>query len=163
MPDLLLAPVVPATALDAPRSLISLLQIESAAIGALQIEPAAIGALQIEPATAGPLAFLGTLLVFTALYGTTLHIAARYVLGDVPVKRAFAVGAALALASLLLQRYGPGITLAVTIALDVFLISAIYRLSWRRTALVAIVHYTVTVIVGFTLYNLIALLATAPA
>jgi len=117
---------------------------------------------QLDPSTGGPLAFFGTFLVFAVLYGLTLHVAARYVLGDVPLKRAFAVGAALAVASLLLQRYGPAVSIVATLALDAFLISAIYRLSWRSTALVAVVHYTVTVIAGVTLVNVLALLSTAP-
>lgn len=117
---------------------------------------------QLDPSTGGPLAFIGTFLVLAALYGITLHVAARYVLGDVPIKRAFAVGVVLAVASLLLQRYGPAIAIVTTLALDAFAISAIYRLSWRSTTLVAVVHYTVTVIAGITLVNALALIQSAP-
>lgn len=122
----------------------------------------ALTPVQLDPSTGGPLAFVGTLLVLAVLYGTTLHVAARYVLGDVPLKRAFAVGVVLAVASLLLQRYGPAVAIVATLAVDAFAISAIYRLSWRSTTLVAVVHYTVTVIAGITLVNALALIQSAP-
>lgn len=121
-----------------------------------------LAALQLDPSRGGPIAFFGTFVVLFVLYGLTLHVAARYVLGDVPVKRAFAVGAILAAVSLLLQRYEPAVAIAATFAVDAFAISAVYRLSWRSTALVAVAHYTVTVIAGITLVNLLALLSTAP-
>jgi hypothetical protein len=118
---------------------------------------------QLDPATGTPLAFLGTFLVAAVFYTATLFVAARYVLGDAPLSRAAIVGVTLAAASLLLQRYQPAIVIVTTLALDAFAISAVYRLSWRSTALVAVVHYTVAVIAGITLFNLFALLQTAPA
>jgi len=117
---------------------------------------------QLDPAAGGPIAFLGTFLVAAAFYAITLHVAARYVLGDVPIERALLVGPVLAVAAILLQRYGPAVVIAATLALDAFAISAVYRLSWRSTTLVAVVHYTVAVIAGITVFNLVALLSTAP-
>lgn len=119
--------------------------------------------VQLDPVAGGPLAIAGTLVVTALFYSLTLHVAARYVLGDAPIQRAFVVGPMLAVAALLLQRWGPAVVIATTLALDAFAISAIYRLSWRKTALVAIVHYTVAVIAGITIFNLVALLSTAPA
>jgi hypothetical protein len=118
---------------------------------------------QLDPAAGGPLAFLGTFVLAAIFYALTLHVAARYVLGDAPVKRALLVGPVLAVAAILLQRYGPAVVIASTLALDAFAISAVYRLSWKSTAFVAVIHYTVAVIVGITIFNLIALLSTAPA
>jgi hypothetical protein len=117
---------------------------------------------QLDPAAGGPIAFLGTFLVAAIFYALTLHLAARYVLGDVPLQRAFVVGPILALAAILLQRYGPAIVIVATLGLDAFAISAVYRLSWRSTALVAVAHYTLAAIVGITIFNLVALLQTAP-
>jgi hypothetical protein len=119
--------------------------------------------LQVDPATGGPLALFGTFVLAAVFYSITLHIAARYVLGDAPVGRAFYVGVLLALVAVLLQRRGPAVVIAATVTFDAFLISAIYRLSWKSTALVTVIHYTVSVLVGITIYNLIALISTAPA
>lgn len=119
--------------------------------------------IQIDPAARGPIAFLGTFLVAAVFYSLTLHIAARYVLGDVPIKRAFVVGVVLAGAAMLLQQYGPAIVIVTTLGLDAFAISAVYRLSWKSTAFVAVIHYTVAVIAGITVFNLVALLSTVPA
>jgi hypothetical protein len=118
---------------------------------------------QLDLATGTLVAFLGTFLVAAAFYTGTLFIAARYVLGDAPLSRAAIVGATLAAASLPLQRYEPAIVIVTTLGLDAFAISAVYRLSWKSTALVAVVHYTVAVILGITLFNLFALLQSAPA
>ncbi|WP_439028261.1 DUF7473 family protein [Haloarchaeobius sp. DT45] len=117
---------------------------------------------QLDPATGTPVAFLGTFLVAALFYAVTLHIAARNVLGDVPVKRAFLVGPILAAVSLLLQRRGPAVVILVLLVLDAFLINWVYDLDRRGTAFVAVIHYTVAVILGFTLFNLFTLLSTAP-
>ena len=119
--------------------------------------------VQLDPAARGPIAFFGTFLVAAVFYSATLHVAARYVLGDVPIKRALVVGVVLARASMLLQRYQPAIVIVATLGLDAFAISAVYRLSWKSTAFVAVIHYTVAVIAGITIFNLVALLSTAPA
>ncbi|WP_267641616.1 DUF7473 family protein [Haloarchaeobius amylolyticus] len=117
---------------------------------------------QLDPATGSPVAFLGTFLLAALFYAVTLHIAARNVLGSVPVKPAFVVGPLLAAVSLLLQRRGPAVVIPVLLLLDAFAIHWVYGLDRRETAFVAVIHYTVAVILGFTLYNLVALLSTAP-
>lgn len=119
--------------------------------------------LQLDPSAGTPVAYVGTFLVATLFYSVTLHIAARNVLGDVPVKLAFVVGPMLALVSLLLQQYGPAVVLPVTLVADAVAINLVYRLDAKLTAFVSVIHYTVAVILGFTLYNLVALLSTAPA
>ncbi|WP_121820995.1 DUF7473 family protein [Halostella salina] len=117
---------------------------------------------QLDPAGGTPIAYVGTFLAFWIGYSLTAHIAARYVLGDVSVRRALLVGPVPAAASILLQQYGPAISIAVTLFGDYLAIQSVYRLNYRLAGLVAIVHYTVTVILGITLANLIGLLSTAP-
>ncbi|WP_435359770.1 DUF7473 family protein [Haloarchaeobius sp. DFWS5] len=119
--------------------------------------------VQLAPAAGGPLAYLGTFAVATVFYAVTLHIAARNVLGDVPVSRAFLVGPILGALSLLLQQWEPAIVILATVLVDAYAIHLVYRLDRRTTAFVAIIHYTVAIILGFTLYNLVALLSTAPS
>ena len=116
----------------------------------------------LDPAAGSPLAYAGTFLLAAAFYATTAHLAARYVLGDVPLVRAAVVGAVLAAVSVALQRFGPLVVIGVTIVVDFVTIRTTYRLAHRTAALVTLVHYTVSVILGITVYNLISLLATAP-
>lgn len=110
----------------------------------------------------GIVALVGTFLVTFLFYAATVHIAARYVLGDVPVSRALAVGVVPAVVSFLLQQYGPAVSIVVAAGADLIAIQAVYRLRYRTAAVVALVHYTVAAIAGITIYNLIALLSTAP-
>ncbi len=117
---------------------------------------------QLDPASGPPLAVAGTFLLATAFYALTAHVAARYVLGEVPVPPAVGVGVVLAALSLLLRAYGPAVVIATSLAVDVAAIRTLYGLGWRPTAAVALVHYAVSAILGLTLFNLVRLLATAP-
>jgi len=118
--------------------------------------------LQLDPASGGPIAYLGTFLLASVFYGVTAFIAARYVLGAVPLLRALVVGAVLAAVSLLLQQFGPAVVIPVTVAADFVAIQQVFDLELRPTALVTVIHFTVAVILGITIFNLIRLLATAP-
>ncbi|WP_135821761.1 DUF7473 family protein [Halostella litorea] len=117
---------------------------------------------QLDPAPGTPVAYVGTFLLSAAFYAFTAHIAARYVLGDVLARKALLVGVVPAAASLLLQQYGPAVTIIVTLLADFFAIRGVYRLGNRLAVLVSVIHYTVTAILGITIYNLVALLSTAP-
>ena len=117
---------------------------------------------QLDPAAGGPIAYLGTFLLATLFYAVTLHIAARYVLGDVRLRRAFTVAPLLGVFSLALQRAGPAITAAVTIAVAYTAIHVVYDLSHKLTVLVAVIYYTVALLVGITIYNLVVLIGGAP-
>lgn len=107
-------------------------------------------------------ALVGTFLLAVLFYGVTAHVAARYVLGDVPLARAFAVGLVPAVIAFALQAYGPALVIAVSAAADFFAIKAVYRLRYRTTVVVTLAHYTVSALVGITIFNLVRLLATAP-
>jgi hypothetical protein len=117
---------------------------------------------QLDPASGPPLAVVGTFLLATAFYALTAHIAARYVLGSVPIRPAAGVGVVLAGVALVLRSFGPATVIAVSLAADVAAINRLYGVDWRPTLLVAVVHYTVSALLGLTLFNLLRLLATAP-
>jgi len=105
---------------------------------------------QLDPSAGSPVAVLGTFLAALARrQGRT-------------ARRALLVGTVPAVLSVLLQRYGPAVTIATTLLADFFAVWGAYRLGNRVAGMVALAHYTVTVILGITLYNLIALLGTAP-
>lgn len=105
---------------------------------------------------------VGTFVLAVLFYSFTAHIAARYVLGDVPARHALVVGAVPAVVSFLLQQYGAGVVILFAAAADLVAIQAVYRLKYKTAGLVAIVHYTVSVILGIALFNLARLLSTAP-
>lgn len=107
-------------------------------------------------------AVVGTFLLTVAFYSLTAHLAARYVLGDVPIKYALVIGTILAVVSFLLQQYGL-VALVTTVIVDFVAIRALYRLRYRTTGLVVIVHVAVSAILLFTLLSLVRLLGTAPS
>lgn len=117
--------------------------------------------LQVSPAGGGPLAYAGTFLFTAAVYSLTAHIAARNVLGDVPVKRALLVGPAPAAVALLLQRYG-ALAFVLAIAVDFVLIRYVYRLKARTTALVTFIHVIVSVLLLVVVLSAYRLAGTAP-
>ncbi|MDY6819631.1 MAG: hypothetical protein SVG88_13310 [Halobacteriales archaeon] len=118
--------------------------------------------LQLDPASGGPIAYFGTFLVTTVFYTLTTFIATRYVLGATPITRAVIVGVVLAAVSLLLQQYGPAIVIAISLVVDFVAIQTVYRLQYRTAGLVAVVHYTVSAILGITLFNIVRIFSTMP-
>lgn len=116
----------------------------------------------VAPASGGPVAFLGTFVATALFFGVTAHLAARYVLGDAPVARAFLVGTVPAVVSVALIRFPPWVIVPTALVGDFLAIHAVYRLRYRTTALVAVVHYTVTVLAALVLTYALALLETAP-
>lgn len=117
--------------------------------------------LQTTGAGAILVSYVGTFLALTVGYALTVHVAARYVLGRTPVKRAVLVGAVPALFSLALQQYTAAIVLVLLA--DLAAISLVYRITWKRAVLVAVMHYAVTIVATIALFNVIRLFASAPA
>lgn len=103
-----------------------------------------------------------SLLVIGLGFSLTLHIAARYVLGDVPMRNALVgmVPAAIVIALTLAGLPVPAAALAL--AADVIVIQSVYGISYRLAGFVTLVHFTVSFLLGFALQNLLALLGTAP-
>jgi hypothetical protein len=117
---------------------------------------------QIDPVAGSPTAVVGTFLLTAAVYALTLHVAARYVLGDISAKLSVPVGVVLAAVAFAGQRNHPAVVLVASVAVDLVAIRLLYETSYGLTALITLVHYTVVVLLGVTLYNLVALLSTAP-
>jgi hypothetical protein len=111
-----------------------------------------------------PLAIAGTVGLFALFLSITAHIAARNVLGDVEVKKAFVVGplpAAIAVVSAALG-LNPFLAIAVAIAVDATAISLLYGRSRRLTAYVTAIHVVVSILLGTVLFGLVFLLGSAP-
>jgi hypothetical protein len=116
---------------------------------------------QVSPTAGSPLAYAGTFLLAAGVYSLTAHIAARNVLGDVPVKRALLVGPVPAAVSILLQQYGV-LAFLLAIAVDFVLIRYVYRIKLRTTALVTFIHLIVSILLLVVVLSAYRLAQTAP-
>ena len=114
--------------------------------------------------SASAVAVAGTFASFALFLSVTAHIAARNVLGDVPVRRAFVVGPVPAAVAVVFTTFGwnsfLGILLAVTV--DATLIKYVYGRSRRLTAYITFIHAVVSVILGSILVAGFLLLQSAP-
>ena len=119
--------------------------------------------LQVQPSPGTLTQFLGTLVAGWLLFSFTAHAAATYVLGDVPWKRAFAVGAVPAIVTVALVRYSPLVIVTVGLLADFAAVHVVYRVKYRTAALVVVMHYVVSLALVLLAANLLALLSTAPA
>jgi hypothetical protein len=118
--------------------------------------------LQVTPTAGSPVALLGTLVLTALFFGVTAHIAARYVLGDVPPGRALIVGVVPAVSVTALIRFPPWIIILVAVVGDFLVVRAAYRLRHRTTALIVVVHFTVSMLLSLVVGGITLLLGTAP-
>ena len=107
-------------------------------------------------------AVVGTFLLAVGFYALTAHVAARFVLGTVPVTGAVRVGAVAAAATTVLQSLDPAPLIGLALIADAGAIHVVYRRRPARTAAVTAVHFAVSAILGITIYNLVRLIGTAP-
>lgn len=117
------------------------------------------------PLQAGsPLAVAGTVGLFALFLSVTAHIAARNVLGDVPLRKAFAVGpvpAAIGFVAAAFQ-LNPFLALGLALLADAGLVHYLYGQRATLTAYVTLIHFVVTVILGAVIYGVVALIGSAP-
>lgn len=123
----------------------------------------------VDPTGTGPVAVVVTLLLAWLFYAVTLHLAATFFIGEVPTQRAAAAGAAPAVVSVLLGRWGveavgfvsPSLGVAVvvlvTLVADAIAISTVYRISWAPTAALTLLHFAFAAVLGVALNNLFGL------
>jgi len=117
---------------------------------------------QVQPAPGTLGQFVGTFLGGWLLFAFTAHVAATYILGDVPWKRAALVGLAPAVTTIALVRHSPLVIVAVSLAADFVAVHVVYRVKYRTAGLVVVMHYVVTLALVLLAANLLALLRTAP-
>jgi hypothetical protein len=110
------------------------------------------------------LAVAGTFATLALFLSVTAHVAARNVLGDVPVRNAFAVGpvpAAVAVVFTALS-WPSGLAVAVAVVADALLIGYLYDAGRRLTLLITLIHAVVSVLAGAALVAGFFLLRSAP-
>ncbi|WP_101295140.1 DUF7473 family protein [Halegenticoccus soli] len=111
-----------------------------------------------------PLAIAGTFGLFALFLTLTAHIAARNVLGDVEVKKAFAVGPVPAAIGVVSTALGVNSFLALLVAVlaDAGMIRYLYGRSAGVTAYITLIHVVVSVILGTVLFGVLFLATSAP-
>jgi hypothetical protein len=124
--------------------------------------------LPLQAAPEGPLAVAGTFASFAIFLSITAHIAARNVLGDVPVRNAIVVGPVPAAVSILVATFAADnsavifVGVVTAILLDGVAIRALYDESTRLSAYITFIHFVVSVILGTIVFGLWALAISAP-
>jgi hypothetical protein len=115
-------------------------------------------------ATGSPIAIAGTFASFAIFLSITAHIAARNVLGDVPVRNAFVVGPVPAVVAILVTTFGvnPFVGLVGALVLDGVAIALLYEQPRRLSAYITLIHFVVSVILGTIIFGVLALLTSAP-
>lgn len=111
-----------------------------------------------------PLAVIGTVGLLALFFSVTAHLAARNVLGEVPVVTALGVGIGPALVSVgtpLLSVPG-GIGVFVALVVDGFAIHWLYGQPRRTSVYITAIHVIVTVLLGTVLFGVLAIAMTAP-
>jgi hypothetical protein len=122
----------------------------------------------LQSATGGPLAIAGTFASFALFLSITAHIAARNVLGDVPVRNAFLVGPVPAAISVAVATFAAENTpvlfagLFAALVLDAGTIKYVYGESKGLSAYITLIHFVVSVILGAIIFGILALATSAP-
>jgi len=123
----------------------------------------------LQSATGSPLAIAGTFASFAVFLSITAHIAARNVLGDVPVRNAFLVGPVPAAISVVVAAFAVENTpllfagLLAALGLDAGAIKYVYGESKGLSAYITLIHFVVSVILGTIIFGILALATSAPA
>ncbi|MGM0605898.1 MAG: DUF7473 family protein [Halobacteriota archaeon] len=113
---------------------------------------------------ASPIAVAGTIGLFAVFLSITAHIAARNVLGDVPIRNAFGVGPLPAIVAVGSQAVSVPTVVAIVVAIAVDFGAIQYLYGQRRsiTAYITGIHVVVTVLVGTIGFGILTLVMTAP-
>lgn len=125
----------------------------------------------MRPATAlqmggrgGAVAVAGTFVSLALFLSLTAHIAARNVLGDVPLRNALAVGpppAAIAV-GFTAFRLPPWLAVACALVVDGVLVDRLYRAGRRLSVYVTLIHVVVSILLGAIVVGLWVVIRSAP-
>ncbi len=118
--------------------------------------------LQVQPSPGTAAAFVGTLVVGWLFFSFTAHVAASYVLGDVPWRRALAVGAVPAVVTLALGQLPPAAIIVVALLADLAAFHLVYHVRYRTAALAAVFHYVASLALVLLVTYGLGLLGTMP-
>lgn len=104
---------------------------------------------------AGWFAIVVTFLVTVVFYASTLHLAALWILGDVPHQRAVAVAPIPSVIVILFSSYGPLVVMPLSYLGAAIAIRQIYRLKTGAALLLTTFHFAIAAILGLALVRLV--------
>ncbi|MFB6111648.1 MAG: hypothetical protein ABEJ35_03835 [Halobacteriaceae archaeon] len=115
------------------------------------------------PEFPSPLALVGTAVLYWTVYAYAAQVAATFMLGDPPWRKAGAVGIVFAAVNLALIRFAPAVVLPIALLADFAAFRLVYRVRYATVALLTLLHAAVSV--AFTVVGayVLTLLSTAPA
>jgi hypothetical protein len=113
---------------------------------------------------AGPVATAGTLVLFAVFISVTAHLAARNVLGDVPFRRALAVGIGPSTVAVAGTALGvPAlVTLPTAVLVDWIGIYRSYDGSRGLAVYIVLIHFVISILIGTVFVSVALLLASRP-
>lgn len=118
------------------------------------------------PAQSTPSAFavVGTVGLLALFLSVTAHLAARNVLGDVPISKALGVGIAPALISVVTELLSlpGGVGVALALVVDGMVIHLLYEQPRQTSAYILGIHIIITVLLGTVLIGGIIILSSLP-
>lgn len=122
-----------------------------------------VPALASVPDFPSPIALLGTTLLYWVVYAYAAQVAATFILGDPPWRKAAAVGAVFAVVNVVLIRFDPLIILPVALLGDFIAFRILYQVRYLTTALLTVFHAAVSVAFTVAVAYVLTLLSTAPS
>ncbi len=117
--------------------------------------------MAVAAALGGAVRVVVSLLVAAAVSAATLHVAARYVLGDVSLRQAALVGPVAPVVVLVVGSLHPLAVLAAVLAADLVAVAYVYDVRYARAGLVAAVHFAVSVLLGIVVASFVQTLSGA--
>lgn len=124
--------------------------------------PTAAPAVTAVPAFPSPLALAGTLVLYWVVYSYAAQVAAVFLLGDPPWRKAAAVGTIFALVNIALIRYDPLVVVPIALAADMAGFRVIYDVKTVSAILLGLLHAAVAILFTVPIAYLLTLFSTAP-
>lgn len=114
--------------------------------------------------TVAPSRIAGTAFGLALFLAITAHLAARNVLGDVPIRNAFVVGPIPAVVAVVAVAFDvtPALSVPLAVLLDGVAIKLLYGRDLRLTAFVLLVHVVVSILLAVVLFGTVLLFLSAP-
>lgn len=104
----------------------------------------------------------GTFLLYWFVYGYAAQVAAVFLLGDPPWRKAAAVGIIFTLVNIALIRYDPIVVVPIALAADIAGFRVIYDVKTATSVILGLFHAVVAIVFTVPIAYLLTLLSTAP-
>lgn len=116
----------------------------------------------LAPLQVSPVQILGGFLLIATLSSLLANTAAYYVTGESQLGRAILPGVVMSLAGLSASVLPILATVLLALAVDYGAVLFAFRLDYRRTAMVTVMHFTLIVVVAYVVNSSLAIYQTGP-